>query len=436
MPKRDDPNFKALRFTTGEDPDQWLEDKKNQVIPLPDLLDYPKDFNPNEVLSSTLLTPERIEILRNFARKVHLGETYRKNDLPEMGIILSGPNGVGKSIMSYLLACTAFINGCILVYCPKPAQWTLGNEAAYHSYFIDRLIRYNATILSSFPVRDQLGKPSSSQTLLDMAVQPPSETVYLQLTNQLKGATKVPVVYILDEHNELYKDGFQERQKTTFANWTKSSGTILDGLRILPILSGSAHSKFELEGILQTAMDDWKVHLRPMSWESTQVLMTEGQPLKLPADSNVQPREFYDLNGGTPREMRKCLKFLNNPNYPKQQRTLAKWRADRKTFLWNAAIETKKKLDPDRLKVYRTFITNFFLVRRSTDNPPGMFFDSGLIYLCSEGIHRPICQAACDALLTLFRDDTTITLDDVLRDADPKQQGLHLESWVATSVLD
>lgn len=120
--------------------------------------------------------------------------------------------------------------------------------------------------------------------------------------------------------------------------------------------------------------------------------------------------------------MIKCLPFLNNPEYPKEQRTLEQWRSDGASALSNAAVETKNSLDSDWLQAHTNFINYFFLMRPSAQSPPGMFFDSGLIYRnVAEGLYRPICQAACDALLKLFRADSSLTLDDVLGESEVKQ---------------
>ncbi len=68
-----------------------------------------------KMLKSIMLTPQRYQLLKEFAEAVHLGQRDVKG-MPQSGMILSGPNGVGKTVESYLIACTAYANDSILVY--------------------------------------------------------------------------------------------------------------------------------------------------------------------------------------------------------------------------------------------------------------------------------------------------------------------------------
>jgi len=417
LPNRDDPRFTPLRCYDGNPPSHFLDDLENTFVPLPDLLVYPKDFNPSEALISTLLTPQRVEILRHFAQMVHLGEPHKANDRPELGIILSGPHGVGKSFMSYILACTAYVNGCILVYIPFAG--VIRNEEACYRQFFEVILSYNAPLLAS--IRCQR---DPTQTLLDLACQEPTEQAFDHLVEELQRATAVPVIFIMDEHNELYKGSLQHKHPDIFRDWTTST-RILNGARLLPILSGSAHSKFETR--LQTSMQRWKISLKPMSWESTQQLMKPGGPFCLPDRLKGKDREnefeCFSINGGCPREMAKCIEYLReNPNHQ-----LEDWRNFRAIDLEGEAKNFVSKLPSGDLVRYLSFISHFYNTVHPP-NVPGAFFDAGLMYY--DGFrYMPICQAAADALLELFKRDSTITLQQVLA-ADSTKKGQLLQDWL------
>lgn len=89
--------------------------KAGQFIKVPILPRIPKGITEG-VMKNLVLTPQRLELLHEFASTLHLGERDKHNKNQECGMILSGPNGVGKSVESYLFACTAIVNQCLVIY--------------------------------------------------------------------------------------------------------------------------------------------------------------------------------------------------------------------------------------------------------------------------------------------------------------------------------
>ena len=66
--------------------------------------DFPKNFEPH--FPHIFVTQELVD---------NLNEVVTKNG-KDSGYVYSGPNGVGKSILAYLIACYAFVNGYPLIY--------------------------------------------------------------------------------------------------------------------------------------------------------------------------------------------------------------------------------------------------------------------------------------------------------------------------------
>ena len=66
------------------------------------------------IIQPILLTPQRVEVIKRFVNEMQVRRD--SVSIPGKGLILSGSFGQGKPILSYLLACTAYANNCVLVY--------------------------------------------------------------------------------------------------------------------------------------------------------------------------------------------------------------------------------------------------------------------------------------------------------------------------------
>jgi len=96
-----------------------LEKHLNKSVKLPCLgTSYHRAFQPTNTdpnhLPPILLTRQRIDTIKRFYAEMKLDQDNIENG--GEGLILSGPNGLGKSVLSFLLACTAYANGCFLTY--------------------------------------------------------------------------------------------------------------------------------------------------------------------------------------------------------------------------------------------------------------------------------------------------------------------------------
>jgi len=121
LPWREAPDWDHLRDLN------ILRNKIGQVIQLPNLSgtsnEWPKEMNEKKI-ERIFLTEQRFKLVEEFWSTCRIGQ--RDVPLPiekdseadrTPGMVLSGPNGVSKTVASYLLACVAYVNSCILFYC-------------------------------------------------------------------------------------------------------------------------------------------------------------------------------------------------------------------------------------------------------------------------------------------------------------------------------
>ena len=109
LPSRNDERFAHLHELPR------LQVAVGQAIKLPLFPELPKGFTA-AIAEKVLLTPARLALLVEVEKTLHIGQSSIPNNSPDSGLILSGPNGVGKSVDSYLLASFLYVAGCIVAY--------------------------------------------------------------------------------------------------------------------------------------------------------------------------------------------------------------------------------------------------------------------------------------------------------------------------------
>jgi len=210
--------------------DQLLAQRVGHFIELPDLPgDKPKQLV-SEHWQKFLLTKQRLEIANELIGAIGHGPLKERSS---NGLCLSGPQGVGKSALNYLLASIAYARGWYLQYLPLCGVWAgCTTDALRADYFIRQYKCLNDDL-------SVLGSVATS----DLAMQ--DKVLY-----HMQTTTEKPALILLDEHNELYRlrereDGriLQYKNLAYFGRFTTWTG--LSGPRIYIIYSGSAHSAFE-----------------------------------------------------------------------------------------------------------------------------------------------------------------------------------------------
>ena len=113
LPLRTDDRWNHLRSV------EELRRRVGHIIELPNFPRHlPKGFD-RSVAQRVLLTQERFDLVEKIFKAVQLGREA-SDECTGVGMILSGPYGVSKTVVSYLLMSILYINNAIVVYIVRP----------------------------------------------------------------------------------------------------------------------------------------------------------------------------------------------------------------------------------------------------------------------------------------------------------------------------
>ena len=143
LPDRASPQWEHLRNL------DTLKSLIGTVIELPVFPNMPKEFDAS-IAQRVLLSPERLELIKELFETLHLGHVDVANKSQHSGMILSGSNGVGKTVDSYLLMSILYVNNALVIYIVRsiardsfPAKLTVFNSPNVRSGLISRCIQSN-----------------------------------------------------------------------------------------------------------------------------------------------------------------------------------------------------------------------------------------------------------------------------------------------------
>jgi hypothetical protein len=214
-----------------------------KFIPIPllgeELDEYPKDFNPD--FPFLFLTQQMVDLLNEVITRNSTGKRIG-------GYVYTGPNGVGKSGISYLIASYAYVNGYPLVYIPLCSKWV--HEYTHHNkdmnwaalYFLKTCYRLNRDVFdSSWDGEISILKQYENSNWRDITCVSTTTCASFQVSFG-EDLNRLRTFYIFDEHNELFTS-FNPRVDSYFTDFTKWSGATL-GSNTTTLYFGSSHSKF------------------------------------------------------------------------------------------------------------------------------------------------------------------------------------------------
>ena len=131
--------------------------------------------------------PQRLEYANDFVR------AYSATDDEQLllfGILLSGPNGVGKSAVGVLTFLTCFARGLPVVYIPSARRWV--NAAMYgngHAYFLECFMAQNADLVAANPILSEALFSALQDGPLDSAMM-----TALQAALKIPGCPRIGVI--------------------------------------------------------------------------------------------------------------------------------------------------------------------------------------------------------------------------------------------------
>jgi len=388
--ERNDPRWAFLRDDT------LLSQRVGEFIELPDLPGHKPKLLKSKDWQNFLLTEQRLEIAKEVIGAIGQGPLKETRD---NGLCLSGPQGVGKSALNYLLASIAYVRGWRLQYIPLCGEWAeLETDELRADYFN---LQYKCLNDNLPAPKQRLRQGRKISNTKKKRLQQVNTQVSLQanLLKDLRDTTDKPVLIILDEHNELYRwrelvvvppppqtpdlKRYQYKSLAYFSRFTK--WTSLTGPRLYTIYSGSAHSEFEdnLPSGEQTKLR----FLRPFDEPEAVKLIEE---LRIPEKVGRTASAIYDLvTGGLPRHI--SLLAVDEP------KSLTAWASAMVLALLRAVQMTSSQLDPDNKKNFVAFI-GARLTGQSFPYHSSIWYDKGFLYKTSfedpPQIINPIARAS------------------------------------------
>lgn len=115
------------------------------------------------------LQSQRLAVAQEFVQA--LRDVKREKPKEPFGVLLSGPNGVGKSLAAVHAFLSSFAQGLIVVYIPNAMEWVIAaQEGLGHEYFLKHLLAQNADLIASDPVLREALLPALRDQVLDAAV--------------------------------------------------------------------------------------------------------------------------------------------------------------------------------------------------------------------------------------------------------------------------
>lgn len=92
-------------------------------------------------------------------------------ELLQFGVLISGPNGVGKTALGVQTFLTCFAQAMLAIYIPYAAAWvSAAKEGKGHEFFLERLLLQNADLIAADPILRAALAPALRGGPLDAAI--------------------------------------------------------------------------------------------------------------------------------------------------------------------------------------------------------------------------------------------------------------------------
>lgn len=201
---------------------------------------------------------------------------------PRKGFYLAGPNGVGKSVIIYTLACLAKAHNWIVLYIPRCDEWAAKNTSReskdylLHA-FAAALVQYYDN--AAYTATDAY-KTWGEQLLFGLSTsEADKDTVLSDIIDGVCNQDTIPVLFLFDEVNFLFTDPLPwslphlAKNGPYFANLAASISR-LHMKRGWKVLSGTGHQQFLKE--VPSGLTDAVRYLIPFDYREFTLLMNSG----------------------------------------------------------------------------------------------------------------------------------------------------------------
>jgi hypothetical protein len=368
----------------------------------------PKLMSPNE-REKFYLSQHRVDLVNEMI------ESRAQNyDEDKNGMVISGPHGVGKSAVLYLMNCVAWARSWYVVYIPTCLQWCQNTKEKCEIYFLEQVWLMNYDILNE-EQRDELNDLVQINFLPVKGISMDPLLIQDIITGNFKHCKDTPILYSFDEHNELYREHidnnrtkFQHSQSEYFQNFNLWTGCT-KGLRTFTIYAGSAHSTFESS---LPSGEEVKIRfIQPLDLNELKEFVSKSKLFPEMLDVNW----LYEITGGV---LRRVSSFFGN------SQEILDYVHIRKTVMHDTLTTIRKewiKMENngnDLNQVAKELLTLIDSIRQDTilKERPFHWYDAGVCYQSSKGkfsFVSLIAQQACEtvSLQQLFGKDNTFPKD-------------------------
>src|SRR3989338_4064039 len=189
---------------------------------------------------------------KNLLQELHqFVRSYQSDPDQFLRMAPAGPQGVGKSMYCYLIACFAAVHRYPLIYIPLASEWiTQPTEVMMSLFFLNQFAELNRHwyLPLNLPFYQEIEEVLSfHSSKLTNEQEKQSVVLQRQLLGKLEtgfdGRPNVPGFIIIDEHNELFREDIPGTAPKSrhldffrpYCNWTIGG---------VSVMCGSAHSKF------------------------------------------------------------------------------------------------------------------------------------------------------------------------------------------------
>jgi hypothetical protein len=188
---RKNPRFTWLRGVT--DFKERLQTLVNQTVSVPQFPLLPKGLTTAD-LDRIILSQQRTDLL------CELNDQMTDGENTAAGYVLSGPQGIGKSVEMYLFASYLYVNKHPLVYVPSCQMW----KDAPYAHLVEQFCLINHDRLDKLVSADLATRIG---TFLESTKdQEHSATAFWREIKTQVQRKRVRLCMLFDEHNELFKD--------------------------------------------------------------------------------------------------------------------------------------------------------------------------------------------------------------------------------------